>query len=214
MFNPSLLERIIHKIKMKMMPFQASFRRRKLKSTTFTIISNNCWGGICYEYFGLPKQSPTVGTFFFADDYLKFISNLKFYLNENIKFICANESKHYDVIMKKNIICPIGVLDDVEVFFLHYADEAIAKEKWNRRIKRIDWDNLIFKFSKMNECTDNHLDFFEKLELPGKKFMFVNRKNAPYKHAIYYPGYDSDSQIDNDTFFWNRYIDVVKMINS
>lgn len=38
-------------------------RRKKLTSTDFTIISNNCWGGMMYESYNLPKQSPTVGLF-------------------------------------------------------------------------------------------------------------------------------------------------------
>lgn len=36
------------------------FRQRKLNSTDFTIISNNCWGGVVYEYYNIQKNSPTV----------------------------------------------------------------------------------------------------------------------------------------------------------
>ena len=38
----------------------ADYRKKKLKSTDFTIISNNCWGGMIYESYNLPKESPTV----------------------------------------------------------------------------------------------------------------------------------------------------------
>lgn len=30
-------------------------RRHSLNRTDFTIISNNCWGGVVYEYYGLKK---------------------------------------------------------------------------------------------------------------------------------------------------------------
>ena len=52
-------------------------RRQMLKSTDFTIISNNCWGGHVYRRYGLPYASPTVGMYFFPDEYLKFIRNIK-----------------------------------------------------------------------------------------------------------------------------------------
>ncbi len=41
----------------------AKLRRKALRFTDFTIISNNCWGGMIYESYNLPKQSPTVGLF-------------------------------------------------------------------------------------------------------------------------------------------------------
>lgn len=44
----------------------ADIRRKGLENTDFTIISNNCWGGMVYESYNLPKQSPTVGLFYEA----------------------------------------------------------------------------------------------------------------------------------------------------
>lgn len=41
----------------------ADIRRKGLENTDFTIISNNCWGGMVYESYNLPKQSPTVDYF-------------------------------------------------------------------------------------------------------------------------------------------------------
>ena len=54
----------------------ANFRKRKLNKEKFTIISNNCWGGMVYESVNLIKQSPTVGLYILPTDYLKFISNI------------------------------------------------------------------------------------------------------------------------------------------
>lgn len=212
MFRPSKKERILHKIEERLRPFFADFRRKKLKRFDFTIISNNCWGGICYEYFGLVKQSPTVGTFFFAEDYLKFVKRLKYYLSLELRFINVDESKHFSYLKEHEIRCPIGILDDVEVFFLHYSNESLAKEKWSRRVRRVNWENLIFKFSQMNECSFDHLLMFDKMDLPGKKFMFVNKPNKEYSCAFYYPGYENDLQIENDTFYWNRYVDVYALL--
>lgn len=54
-------------------PWFASVRRMKLNRADFTVISNNCWAGSVYRYFGLPYLSPTAGLYFFASDYIKFI---------------------------------------------------------------------------------------------------------------------------------------------
>ena len=214
MFKRNLSDKIYHFLYLKSVPLLAKSRRKKLNNTDFTIISNNCWGGICYEHYGLTKNSPTVGTYMFADDYLKFASNLKNYINRPIKMITSDESK-WSVEIKKNgsYGYPVGVIEDVEIIFLHYKDPKIAEEKWNRRIKRINYDNLIFKFSKMNGCSDEQLDEFDQLLLPGKKFMFTN-KQLDSRCGVYYPGFDNDDQISNDTYFWNKYFDVDLFINT
>ena len=57
----------------------AKSRNKKLINKEFTIISNNCWGGMIYESYNLPKMSPTVGLFFMADDFIRFCSDIKRY---------------------------------------------------------------------------------------------------------------------------------------
>lgn len=59
----------------------------KLIGRDFTIISNNCWGGMIYESYNLPKNSPTVGLFFFAEDYICFLENLKEFVEAPLEFI-------------------------------------------------------------------------------------------------------------------------------
>ena len=58
----------------------AKRRNKKLKEKEFTIISNNCWGGMTYECYNLRKDTPTIGLYFMSHDYIRFISNLKYYL--------------------------------------------------------------------------------------------------------------------------------------
>lgn len=64
----------------------ANYRKKQLKYTDFTIISNNCWGGMIYESYNLPKESPTVGMFFMAKDYIEFLSDLRGYINGKLTF--------------------------------------------------------------------------------------------------------------------------------
>ena len=60
------------------------YDNKKIKDKEFTIISNNCWGGMIYESYGLQKQTPTVGLFIMPDDYIKFLRNLREYVSQEI----------------------------------------------------------------------------------------------------------------------------------
>lgn len=91
------------------------YRKKQLKNTDFTIISNNCWGGMIYESYNLPKESPTVGLFFMADDYIKFLTYLKEYLAADLHFIKPENSrwKNVDAIKddKRFGSYPVGKLE-------------------------------------------------------------------------------------------------------
>ena len=133
----------------------ANHRKKQLKSTDFTIISNNCWGGMIYESYNLPKESPTVGMFFIAKDYIEFLSDLKGYVNGKLTFIKPEESRWKDMPQvsgdKRFGSYPVGVLSNgknsIEIFFLHYHSEQEAREKWERRVQRINWNKLLVKFN-------------------------------------------------------------------
>lgn len=176
------------------------YHKKTIKSRDFTVISNNCWGGKLYQYLDMPYLSPTVGLYFFADDYIKFVKRLKYYMSLDLKFISEKDSRHYEMLKQRNRTgIPIGVLDDVEVIFLHYQSEAEAYEKWNRRRARINWNNIYFKFSKMNACTDQHLKEFDSLEYE-KKFMIVPKRYTDLQCAVYSKReVDTDGQIIMDT---------------
>lgn len=100
------------------------YRIRSLQNKNFSIISNNCWGGQVYRSYGLPYTSPTIGLFIMPKDYIKFISDLTYYLEKDLKFIYRNQSK-YRIYLEEHVDhnCPIGILEDIEIIFLHYTSE-------------------------------------------------------------------------------------------
>ena len=100
------------------------------KKKDFTIISNNCWAGKVYQYYKLPYFSPTVGLYFYADDYIRFIKNLKYYISLDLQFISVDESKYCkDLYGRKQNHVPLAKLDDIEIVFLHYKTNEEAEEK-------------------------------------------------------------------------------------
>lgn len=212
----SLMKQRIHRYRMKLRKMRnhlfGKFRRLALNNMNFTIISNNCWGGVIYEYFDIQKNSPTVGMYFFAEEYIRFINNLKYYLNIKMEIVTYDNSRYKDVLIQKNqTACLIGKLDDVEIVLLHYhsADEAV--EKWERRCKRVNYDNLIFKMSEMNLCTLEHLRAFD--EFPAeRKILFVS-KDYGFKSQIVLKQWSKIGEIKDDTTRFKKHLNLKKLIN-
>lgn len=204
----------------------AEHRRRQLTCTDFTIISNNCWGGMIYESYNLPKESPTVGMFFMADDYIEFLRDLRGYVDGMLTFIPPQESRWKDAPQvsrdERYGTYPIGVLSNgqnsIEIFFLHYHSEQDAREKWDRRVKRINWDKLLIKFNDQNGCTSQNVRDFISLPFKNKLFFTVRQwpqigGAAQYTLIRQFPRYDY-VMASYEPFGKSRYIDITKVINS
>ena len=187
--------------------------RKRIRRRDFTIISNNCWAGRCYQYLGMPYLSPTVGLYFFAEDYLKFVSDLRYYLSLELEFIKAEESKYFGVLKdRSHTEVPIGKLDDVEIVFLHYKREEEAREKWERRKTRVNFDDVFLKFSKMNGCTEEELRKFSSLNFENK-FMLNNVKRKKYLCEIYLRGPGNAQELFSDTSDFPGNIRLPSLLN-
>lgn len=190
------------------------FVKRSIKNKDFSIISNNCWAGRVYQYLDMPYLSPTAGLYFFAPDYIKFVSDLRRYLDTPLRFINPEESKYYNEIKKRNHTDkPIGILDDVEIVFLHYKTREEAEEKWNRRKERVNFDNIILKFSRMNLCSDKEIEAFDALEFRNK-FVLNNRLPLKYKSEVYWKEEWNDKGILCDTDPFPGNLKLKKLLNN
>ncbi len=189
------------------------FTKLLLRNTDFTIISNNCWAGRAYQYLDMPYLSPTVGLYFFAPDYIKFVSDLKYYLEIPLTFIDAEQSKYFEELKIRNQLDkPIGLLGDVEIVFLHYKTQAEAKEKWDRRKARVNFDNIIIKMSRMNLCTEAHLREFD--ELPFKnKIIINNRTPLRYNSEVHWDEEWKPEGIQSDTRPFPGSVKILKLLN-
>lgn len=196
-------------------PYIKSKRRKIFNERPFTIISNNCWGGVVNSrYFMSEYTTPTVGLYFFPEDYLLFISDLKKYINSKLTIISITDSRYKETLIQKgqkNVI--IGKILDIEIIFLHYKSGKEALEKWNRRKRRIVWDNLIFKFNDQNNATFDQLDKFNSMNFE-KKLMFVsNRKYAIiFESAILHKDWQENEYVLDDVSSYNKYINLLEFI--
>lgn len=145
---------------------------QKYNKKEFYIISNNCWGGDLYQILNVKFNTPFIGLFINAPCYLKLLKNPeKYLLNTGIEFIRTSK---YEI---SAVSYPIGKIDDIEIHFLHYKSEAEAKEKWNRRIQRMDWDKnkWFVKIDDRDHCSDDLIHEFHTLNYPNK-ISFTKRK--------------------------------------
>lgn len=155
----------------------SKMRGKKILNRNFTIISNNCWGGLVYESYGLEKQTPTVGMFFMPEEYIRFVSNLKHYTQCEMTFVEPDESRHKDFykIDSRFGTYPIARVDDIEIALLHFHSKEEAKLKWERRCKRINWDNMLIKMNDQNQCKFEHVKDFISLSHKNKVFFTVKK---------------------------------------
>ena len=185
---------------------------KRLRNKNFTIISNNCWAGIFYRNNNLEYLSPTLGLFFMAEDYIKFIYNIKHYINEELTFISLDDSKYKDYLKKLNYNSPIGKIEDIEIMFLHYETEKEVKEKWNRRKQRINWDNIIYKFSDQNMCTYEHIKRFNEFNAKNK-ILFTTRKYEGI-NSIQIKEFSKSECVLDDIKTYKKYFNIYKYLNN
>ena len=148
--------------------------REELKDVKpFTIFSNNCLGGFFYNDAGLQFTSPLINTAMDGDDFLKFLSDPKHYLECPMEFF-QWEGRDF----------PIARIDDIEVNFVHYKTPEECIEKWEKRSERIVWDNIfIIATNHDGMCHDDCMERFDRLPYKNK-IMFVSKEYPQYDWAI------------------------------
>ncbi len=191
--------------------------RLRLKQTDFTIISNNCWGTFIYKKFDLPYQSPFVNLLIFAEDYIRMLENFSPNLFNAIYFISQQESKHIGELKEREYLgleYPIGVIGEgIEIHFLHYKSENEAREKWEERIKRINYNKLLFKFSDSELCSDELIQRFEALPYRNK-ICFTAKPFPHFKSNIYLPYFKNTTMVRDEWKHSEREYNIVSIINN
>lgn len=136
----------------------------KLRESGISIISNNCWGGIAYNTLGLECRSPFKNLFVSDNDYLLLLHDLNHYLESMLVF------DHYRIDIHSNHSYPVFWLDNIKIHCNHAEDIDQAVEDWNRRIKKINYENLFVEMYTESELIARQ---FCELSNYTKKICFV-----------------------------------------
>lgn len=134
--------------------------RSRLTNKDFTVISSDCTGGMILHDLKQRFNSPTVNMYIDASDYIKFIKNMQHYLNCEMEEIVQTEYTY-----------PCASLDDIVLHLVHYNSVDQAREKWNERKKRINWNNMYYIMNDRNNCSKEDIDAFFNLNFNHKLFV-------------------------------------------
>lgn len=145
----------------------------QLKAKNISIISQNCIGGVFYHDMHMRFLSPTINLFFKEPDFVKFVLNLEYYMELDIEM-------HWDEEY------PIGILEDVTVYFMHYNTCHEAKEAWNKRKERINWDKIIVIATDMEGFNEDVWEKWCQIAYPKVLFTAMERNSSD---VVVFPQY-------------------------
>ena len=191
--------------------------RAKNTNHDFSLITNDCVGGVISHDLGEQFRSPTVNLWIPQSQFLEFAQNLEYYLACEIRET-PDDTKPY----------PVGTIipkDDqhipIEVNFMHYPSFEEGYAKWKDRCKRVNYDRLYFiwhffddphtekvrafdswnarKLVILHEPIDGIrsckvVDCYNENPYNGKILKVIERTGKRYLDDVDYLGFLSDSQ--------------------
>lgn len=189
-------------------------KQKRLKNRDFSLISNNCCGGIIYHDLGLRFLSPTINLFIKLNEYLLFLENF-------------NECLAADIIDAGGVEYPVGKIilksgETVELHFMHYRTFEEAKNKFVERSKRINRDNLFVFLEAGIETTDDIVERFDALPFKNK-VIITNKEYPDISDSLFIDIYGEDYKYGKmvvkipGTFKSMRYLDLfdyIKWLNT
>ena len=216
------MKKILSKLKTLIKKIQFFFRdktinkkyRKRLKNHDFSIISNDCIGGVICKDLRCRFNSPTVNFYFSSEDYVKFVSKLKDYI-DNGKLRDVTDGWKY----VKVAIAIDG--EEIVAHCIHYKTAEEFIEKWNSRKERINYDNCFFMMNDRNGFVEEHLKAFDSLPYKNK-ICFVHKEYPEYKSSFYIKGSENDPMVKAMTDYKSKFgikrryddFDFVEWLNS
>lgn len=171
----------------------SKYYKKYADNQKFCIISNDCWGAEIYKLLDRPFNTPFIGLMLMGPCYIKLLENLHHNLSRTLVF--KLESKYTEMqLIKSGEAFPMALLEgtDIEIHFLHYKTKSEAFEKWNRRVERMDWNNLFIKYDCGKDYGSAELiQRFLNLKVPNK--MILGKVNYDFNEVIRIPNYEKDA---------------------
>lgn len=184
----SILASIFNQIREKEYLFYKIRRRWRLRNKDVTIISSNCSGAFMYYDLGMQYRTPTVNLSIEMKDFVKMAGNLKWYMEQE------------PVESEEKAPCPVGLLGDIKIYFIHYDSFDQGRRKWEERKKRINWENIFIVGSEKDGCTYETIKNFEELPFENK-VIFTRIEYPEFPSACYIKGFEDQKELGVITYF-------------
>jgi uncharacterized protein (DUF1919 family) len=144
-----------------------------------------------YKYLDQPFNTPFIGLFLMGPCFIEFLRDPKFYVTQELVFQDTSRYEVINQIQAKNPY-PLATLGGkVEISFLHYHSPEEARQKWTRRVARINWDNLLVKFDGSKDgATPELVREFE--QMPYRRLLLVKEPVPGAATAVVVPQYTTN----------------------
>ena len=187
-------------------------QERSSKLPDFTMLTSDCMAGLIYHTMGRQFLSPTINMSIKDADFLKFLTDMPYYLEREIRFI-------------ENDTYPKGTVGEgdkaIRIYFEHFKTDEEARVKWADRKERMT-DNIFVVVADQN-LTDEQVEQFRRLDehlALKRKIMFTwNQERADGKEIFYVKRYGRDriknwSKLRKDGFRdYEIFFDYVAWLN-
>lgn len=187
--------------------------RKRLKNQNFSILAPTCIAGVMYHDLGCQFLSPTIDLWMYDKDFYRFVTHLKEYLSYDLAFVQGIDET------------PTAYLNDILIHFNHYHSEQEAKEKWDSRKKRINYDNLFIIAADQPDggvITEEDIASLSKVDCVNKK-VFTIKDYPQFDYTMKLPKdekkdcvnmYMLDKTSILDRYVWEKKFDYVKWLNT
>jgi len=166
--------------------------RRALRVSGFTLLTNNCLGGLLYHELGHPFLSPLINIYMNNADFLRLCAELPAHLALPLEFLDAPGAD-----------CPVAKLGTLTIKFPHEPSEESARANWERRKARVRTDRLYVIFLDIGNATEAERAAFDALPQENRLYL----RHAAWEHggrawyerargALCRRGYDSFPLVD------------------
>lgn len=147
---------------------------KRLRHKDFSILSQNCVGGVLYHMLGMQMLSPTINMFIEDENFLKLAQEPYKYIHDLEPFPIMEQ--YCDGKIDPHPVIGVG---DIRLNCLHYQSCEQAIKDWNRRRKRFNFGKM-FAISTTWDMHDNknYIDSIRLLEYPYVLFSF-DKIDAP-----------------------------------
>ena len=171
-----------------------NLRKSKLKNHSFSLISNNCIGGFMMHGVKEQFRSPTVNLVIQEDQFCTFCKHLKEYSECPLEERILEKQPCY-----KGTPYPVGILrgeefgiPDITILFMHYHSFAQAKQTWEKRFQRVNYDDIFIVFNRDMEAKEETLDEFQTIPYEHKVFITHHKDPERWKNTFSLSCFDSN----------------------
>ena len=160
-------------------------RRRRLTNESFTLVANNCVAGAVYQDLSLEYLTPFVGLYMNPNDFVRLCSSFEHYMG-------------MDLVEKKQseFPFPVGQIEEITIYFMHYQSYDEALSKWNSRKKRMNFSRLGFILVQRDGCTEEDMQEFDSLEVTNK-IILTTSVYPNLKTSIFLRHFKGEAEVGN-----------------